>query len=131
MSVRPSYPAVVRSCGATITYEEPKILAIPSVTGPAFMIRQTLTGVDDDGTVWEPQTTVLQIVGIAGAPYMGVKIGGPAGTWSRPTRVVDPERFGAWPADDRVSAQSSSPGYRAARAWAQAFADASAAETVR
>ncbi len=131
MSVRPSYPATVRSCGATITYEEPEILAIACVTEPAFEIRQTLAGVDDDGTVWEPQTTVVQIVGIAGAPYLGIQLGGPGGTWSMPTRVVDPERFGAWPADDRVSARPSSPGYRAARAWAQAFADASAAETVR
>ena len=125
MSVRPSYPATVRSCGATITYEEPEILAVACVTEPAFEIRQTLTGVDDDGTVWEPQTTVVQIVGIAGAPYLGIQLGGPGGTWSMPTRVVDPERFGAWPTD------SSSPSYRAARAWVQAFADASAAETVR
>lgn len=125
MTDLPTYPATVRSGASTITYQEPKILAIPSVSGPAFEIRQDSTGVDDDGTVWEPSTTVLQIVGIGGRPFMGIKMGGPDGKWSTPTPIRNPERFGAWPAD-AAATRVSSPGYRAARAFVQAFAHANA-----
>lgn len=125
MSNLPTYPATVHSCGATITYQEPKILAIASVGGPAFEIRQDSTGVDDDGTVWEPSTTVLQIVGIGGRPFMSIKSQAD-GTWYRPTSVANPERFGSWPADD-CGGKVSSPAYRSARAWVQAFAHANVA----
>lgn len=128
MSTTPTYPATVRSGESTITYQEPKILALSSVAGPAFEVRQSLTGVDDDGTVWGPQTTVLQIEGIGGRPFMALKFGGPAGTWGRPSAVVNPERFGTWPADDLAATRPSSAGYRAARAWVTAFAHANAAQ---
>ena len=123
----PTYPATVHSCDATITYEAPEIFAIGSVAGPAFEVRQSLTGVDDDGTVWEPSTTVLQIVGIGGRPYMAIKSGGPAGVWGRPTAVVNPDRFGPWPTDDLAAQQLGSPEFRQARAWVTAFAHANVA----
>lgn len=131
MTTIPTYPAIVRSGDSTITYAAPTILALASVAGPAFEVRQSLTGVDDDGTVWAPSTTVLQILGIGGRPFMALKFGGPAGTWGRLSAVVNPERFGTWPADDLAATRPSSAGYRAARAWVAAFAHANVAESGR
>ena len=122
----PTYPATVHECGASITYYEPKILSIGSVSGPAFEIRQLIEGVDDDGTAWEPHTTVCQIVGIGGRPYFAIKAGGPAGVWGRPTPIRNPERFGDWPADDLAGTRPSSPEHRQARAFVTAFAHAGA-----